>query len=120
MIQANRLGGAWRMPTKTDIDELIEKCTWEWTTYNHVNGMLVTGTNGKSIFFPAAGYCFMSSTFSIGNSCRIWMAQKNELNSTSAYCLKMDSDDFKYVNASRIYGLSVRPVIDASFDDGKK
>ena len=48
-------GGTWRMPTLEEIEELIDKCTWTWTTLDGHNGYLVTGPNGKSIFLPAAG-----------------------------------------------------------------
>ena len=46
----------WRMPTQWEMQELIDNCTWTWTQLNGVNGYNVTGTNGKSIFFPAAGF----------------------------------------------------------------
>lgn len=49
-------GGNWKMPTLAQIKELIEDCTWKWTTLNGVNGCTVTGPNGNSIFLPAAGY----------------------------------------------------------------
>ena len=50
------LGSDWRMPTKTEMLELVEKCTWEWVQINGINGFKVTGTNGNSIFLPASGY----------------------------------------------------------------
>lgn len=50
------LGNGWRTPTFNEFKELREKCTWEWTTRNGVNGMLVTGPNGKSIFLPGGGW----------------------------------------------------------------
>ena len=49
-------GGNWRMPTTEEQQELINNCTWTWTTLNGVNGYRVTGPNGNSIFLPAAGY----------------------------------------------------------------
>lgn len=49
------LGGSWRMPTGEEIKELVDKCTREWTKVNGVKGIRVTGPNGNSIFFPAAG-----------------------------------------------------------------
>ena len=49
-------GGAWRMPTKTEQDELRDRCTWTSTRQNSVSGYKVTGPNGNSIFLPAAGY----------------------------------------------------------------
>ena len=48
-------GSSWRLPTKKEMEELKDKCTWEWTTQNGENGYKVTGPNGNSIFLPAAG-----------------------------------------------------------------
>lgn len=45
----------WRLPTKEEFQELIDKCKWEWTrSYSHW-GYNVTGPNGNSIFLPAGG-----------------------------------------------------------------
>ena len=50
-------GGKWRMPTRSEQADLIENCTWTWTSLNGVTGYKVTSKkNGKSIFLPAAGY----------------------------------------------------------------
>ena len=54
-------GGSWRMPTKTEQEELINNCTWTWPTQNGVYGCKVTGPNGNSIFLPAAG-CYNGSS----------------------------------------------------------
>ena len=51
-----KLGSPWRMPTKEEIRELLDHCTWNWTTQDGVNGCEVKGPNGNSIFLPAAGY----------------------------------------------------------------
>ena len=48
-------GSKWRMPTKTEMDELLSKCTWEWTIVNSIAGFQVKGKNGNSIFLPAGG-----------------------------------------------------------------
>lgn len=48
-------GGSWRMPTKEELIELREKCSWKWVYYRGVYGMRVVGAN-DSIFLPAAGY----------------------------------------------------------------
>ncbi len=44
-----------RMPSWEQIQELCDSCTWQWTQLNGVNGMLVTGPNGNSIFLPSTG-----------------------------------------------------------------
>ena len=49
-------GGNWRLPTKTEFEELINKCQWKATTQGGVKGLKVTGPSGNSIFLPAEGY----------------------------------------------------------------
>lgn len=50
-------GGYWRMPTRYEMDELIDHCTWTWTTVNGVKGYRITskirGHKRDSIFLPA-------------------------------------------------------------------
>ena len=53
---AAKWGGGWRMPTKAEFQELIDNCTWTWTTHGGHHGYKVTGPNGNSIFLPAAGW----------------------------------------------------------------
>ncbi len=48
-------GVGWRMPTYDEMVELKNNCTVMWTTRNGVNGCLFTGSNGNTIFMPAAG-----------------------------------------------------------------
>ena len=48
-------GPQWRTPTKCQLDELWEKCTWYMAIINGVSGYLVRGPNGNAIFLPAAG-----------------------------------------------------------------
>jgi len=45
--------GSWRMPTDAEMQELIDKCKWEWVTVNNVQGYKVTGPNGNYIFLPS-------------------------------------------------------------------
>lgn len=47
------------MPTPSEINELIEECTWVWTSRNDATNGTVWGfevsRNGNSIFLPAGG-----------------------------------------------------------------
>ena len=54
-------GSKWRMPSYDQLDELGTLCPWTWTTLNGVNGRLVTGPNGNTLFLPAAGYHYDGS-----------------------------------------------------------
>ncbi len=50
-------GDDWQMPSVDKFRELIDNCTYVWTTYNDVKGAWMVSTiNGANIFFPAAGY----------------------------------------------------------------
>ncbi len=48
-------GGAWKMPTRTDIRELLDYCQWSWTIRNNVQGYEIKGLNENILFLPAAG-----------------------------------------------------------------
>lgn len=43
----------WRMPTRFELEELYNKCTWKWIA--NPAGYVITGPNGNAIFLPAAG-----------------------------------------------------------------
>lgn len=49
-------GNNWCMPTPQQCEELITYCTETWTTLNGKAGKEFRGSNGGSIFLPAAGY----------------------------------------------------------------
>ena len=78
-------GDSWRMPTHDEMNELIDNCTWEWTTMNSVKGYLVTGSTGNSIFLPAAGYRFGSSLDYVGESGYYWSSEPQQSDANRAY-----------------------------------
>lgn len=49
------LGSNCHTPTLREFKELIAKCRFDWTERNKVQGYLVTGPNGQSIFLPQTG-----------------------------------------------------------------
>ena len=105
-----KLGGNWRMPTKSEFKELIDNCTWEWTTKGDHNGYKVTGPNGNSIFLPAAGY--RSGTIALDEESRglYWSATSNEGDELLTFRLNFDSGSQSMIGTYRYRGLSVRPV----------
>ena len=108
-----KLSDKWRMPTLDEIKELVNNCTWKWTTYNGVNGQLVTGPNGNSIFLPATGYRGGTDLYFRGSFGYYWSATLYEDNSIGAYGLSF-SDSFHFWDrwGNRSYGFTVRPVTD--------
>lgn len=103
-------GSSWRLPTLTEIQELIDKCNWEWTTEGGHKGYRVTGPNGNSIFLPAAGYRYGTSVYNQGSYGYSWSGALLEGDGVSAYCLGFGSGDAFWSIGSRDFGRSVRPV----------
>lgn len=99
-------GGSWRMPTLTEMKELINNCTWTWTTQNGVNGYEVTGPNGNYIFLPATGIRIDTWFYDAGSDGHYWSATPDWI----AYSLNFDSDGYGWGEGSRYWGFTVRPV----------
>ena len=105
-------GGNWRLPTKAEMQELIDKCIWTWTTQNGVYGYKVKGPNGNSIFFPAAGYRGGSSLYRAGSGGYYWSSTPYESGSYYAFSLFFDSGRHGMSYFNRYGGRSVRPVLE--------
>ncbi len=103
-------GGAWRMPTREEMNELYANCTWTWTTQNGVNGRKFTGSNGNSIFLPAAGCYYNGSLYGAGSGGYYWSSSLYTDNPYDAYYLYFSSGDVRMDYYGRNYGQSVRPV----------
>ena len=65
-------GVNWRMPSYDQLNELKTECTWTWTIQNGETGRLVTGPNGNTLFFPAAGYRWNNSLYDAGSGGYYW------------------------------------------------
>ena len=115
-------GGDWHIPSYFQIVELARKCKWEKTTLNSVEGFLVTGPNGNSIFLPNAGYYeqvyFRHSDI---RDMRYWTNTLYRWNSSEPDCAwvfagsEITYNGVTYINGSRgnywrQCGLVIRPV----------
>lgn len=106
-------GGGWRMPTRDEIKELYEKCSWEGTTVNGVGGKKVTGPNGNSIFLPAAGCRYGTEVDRRGSWGYYWSGAPGEDDSRGAYYLLFYSGGGYWCSWYYRYdGFTVRPVTD--------
>ena len=107
------MGGDWRMPTQTEIQELWDNTNSEWITdYNGtgVNGRKFTSkTNGNSIFIPAAGYCRNGSVNDVGLN-YVWSSSLNGSRPLSAWYLYFNSGNCGMSDDDRYGGRSVRGV----------
>ena len=95
----------WRLPSKSEIDELNAKCSKEECFIGDVRGLKYTGPNGNSIFLPAAGYVKNVKL----NSAGIKGFYTNGSNKPSLSPYFSDS-------LEHFVGISVRPVIDIAYN----
>ncbi len=119
------LGSPWRMPTDSEIEELIDRdkyCTQQWTTVGGVAGLLVTSKKTKNtLFFPAGGYK-NGTTVTEGGKCYYWTATCAFHNSgQDSQGITFSSDNSyssssfyagTWKNSLAWYGMPIRPVCD--------
>ena len=103
-------GGSWRMPTREEQDKLCNSCQWEWTDLEGVHGMKVTGRNGGSVFFPAAGRRYFSSLIYAGSYGNSWSSSLYTGDPVGAYSLYFNSGGVGWYGSYRGFGFPVRPV----------
>lgn len=96
-------GGGWRIPTRSEWEELENECSWIDATLNGVSGKKVSGPNGNFLFIPYAGEC--DDTFGVfvkRNSISYWCSDISLSYNSHAYC--------SYGTRWRYYGMNIRAV----------
>ena len=109
------LGGGWRMPTVDEFEELINNCTWEWTTQDGVNGYNVTSKKtGNSIFLPITGFRYYADTQFRSIMGVYWTSSLYTGNPNKAWCLEFNVSDIKVhygnLSSNRFSGRCIRAV----------
>ena len=103
--------GSWRLPTDKECQELLDNCTWEWTIQDGHKGYKVTSKkNGNSLFLPAAGWRYGTSSGSQGLGGYYWSATPDESYTSHARALGFNKDYCSEEWGGRNDGRSVRPV----------
>lgn len=119
------MGGTWRIPTHSEIEELCNNCGVIWSKLNETNGLLfislVDGYKGNSIFLPLTGIQLSSNDNTVleQHFASYWTSTLNSSNDMSAknfYLINYpNKDSYKqyYTNshASRYNGACIRPVV---------
>ena len=104
-------GGGARMPTREEIQELVEYCGFEGGYLNDVAGKFVIGPNGNSIFIPFAGGRFNTDLSNEGRHGYCWSGTFRDDNRAYRLHFVWDSSNWG-PNWGREDGQSVRPVSD--------
>ena len=108
-----------RMPSKSELEELINHCTFLPKSYNGVNGKMVIGPNGNQIFLPYSGY-YDDTVYYIGERGFIWSSNVDTIDNSMAFGLGYRNDrqeecDFEFREA----GHTIRPVKDPKSENTK-
>ena len=98
------------MPTEEQMKELTNNCSREWTQLNGVNGVLLTGPNGNSIFLPAVGFYNGTELSYGGERGCYWSNTLDSDFSCDGTALFTTSSDCRTNNVRRFRGLPIRPV----------
>ena len=97
--------GKWQIPSCQQIEELSDRCTCEWISFNESKGVRCTAPNGNSIFLPEGSY---------------WLSEP--VNTNCAHLFTIGEKGFnilsfkqctRVVLAPRPGLRSIRPVIDS-------
>lgn len=102
-------GAPWRMPSEAQIGELMNNTTMGWTYENGVSGYKFTGSNGNTVFFPAAGSRWDSELHDAQSEGRYWLSTTSDNHPEFASYFNF-RPAFEFIYDSRSAGLSVRPV----------
>ena len=106
------MGGDWRLPTGTNMEELIANTTYEYTTIGGVTGGKFTNKtdSSKYIFLPVAAYG--DGFLNLGTDTLSWSSSLSESYYYSAQYLGGDSNGSRVASyLDRYCGLPLRGVV---------
>jgi hypothetical protein len=104
-------GGQWRMPTKEERDELLDKCIWTWESVNGVEGFRATGPNGNSIFLPAAGIYIETRLLTNGLNSYFFTSVLADVPPKAYSWYFADKETLHRARIDRSYGCPIRPAL---------
>ena len=104
-------GEGWRMPTKAEMNELLNSCTHTYVKRNGMNGRLFTGPNGNSIFIPSAGTYNGSTNYGANSYGEYWLSNIVDMSPSFANDLYFERGNYDIQGLSRSEGKPVRPVL---------
>ncbi len=110
LSKVSNWGGGWRLPTKDEYQELIDKCKASGEIINGEKVLKMTGPNGHSIYIPLSGVNMRTGVEMVGDKGFYWSQTKNT--SDSHYCLDARFNyAYIYSMVSDSWLMNIRPVV---------
>ena len=115
-IANDNMGGNCKMPTKGQLQELMNNTTNEWVKdYNDIQGLngrlFKSKTNNNTLFIPAAGYYNSKNLYYAGSNVSIWSSTLHAKYPNDAYYLNSSTSVMYITDQYRCCGCPVRAVI---------
>ena len=113
-VATSKWGKGWRMPTKTDFDELLHYCGWGYVQKDGRWGAEISSTiNGKSIFLPVTGYKEDAKHLDKSGNGMYWTSTPHKDNvNNGAHGYHFGAALGEMGVAERNFGRAIRPVAD--------
>ena len=106
------MGGDWRLPTGTNMEELIANTNFEYTTIDGVEGGKFTNKSDSSKYIFLPGAACSGTSFLLGTNSLSWSSSLgSDSNPHDAYYLFGDSEDHFVHSKDRYIGLPLRGVV---------
>ena len=104
-----------RMPNKSEAEELVKYCSWNYYTYNGVRGCLITGPNNNSIFLPFARAFYQNQLWNDPlDIAAFWTSQPynyyRDTYATVCSCAQDEGWQYGIGGEVKFIGLSIRAV----------
>jgi len=104
--------GRWRMPTKSQFEELINNCTWTWKTTAQGQGYDIVGKTGKHIFLCAAGMKDGDKLVGKNDCGQYWVSpQEGDGNNPVRLLFAKMVNPRVSSKKEKYHGLSIRPIL---------
>ena len=110
------MGSAWQLPGASQLDELLNSCTWQLGEYAGTRGWIITGSNNGNddveahrIFLPLSGYKDGMSVINTSGG-YYWTAGRVAVASEEAHALSVTDGINSDVAMKSWLGMNVRPV----------
>ncbi len=108
-IATAKWGKEWKIPTRTQVEELVKTCYIERTTKNGVVGYAFIGRNGNSIFFPCSSH-YSKNRFDGKPHVAFWTANSDGAGYGRAYFMWLEDGFHDILCWAKSFRFSVRPV----------
>lgn len=102
-------GDCWRLPQMHEIEELVNKCEWKWTTIDGINGYKVIGPNANHIFLPVTGEFVVGEVESVESGFYWTGIASSDYNKAKFLFFNLDAKSAQD-NGQRWHGMAIRPV----------